>query len=282
MSGVRPHVRALTETLVRLARAVGPAVALLAPAAAVASEALCLDGPRETVWAETAVSGDELRLLDGRRLRLADVEVPPPSLTHLDPDARAVEAAAAEAARRALTDRIEGRELSLLDLGEDRWGRRVGHLVDTETGHWIEGDLAAEGVLRVAPRRDDAICVAALLLRETAARTGRRGLWGEAVHAVRPADRRLAERVGDTVVAEGVVRSIGRSGGRTWLNFGEDIVRDFAVVMNDKDRVRFERAGLSIDRLRGRSVRVRGVVQRRGEAPRMAIDDPASIEPVER
>lgn len=282
MSGACPHLRAVTPALRRFARAAGAAAGLLASVAASASESLCLDGPREIVWAETAVSGDELRLLDGRRLRLADVESPPPSLTSRGPAVRAVEARLAEVARRSLAERVEGRELSLLDLGEDRWGRRLGHLVDTETGHWLQGDLVAEGVLRVAPRRDDAICVAALLLREATARAGRLGLWGDAVHAVRPADRRLVERVGDTVVAEGVVRSIGRSGGRTWLNFGEDILRDFAVVMDDKDRVRFEQAGLSLDRLRGRTVRVRGVVQRRGEAPRMAIDDPATIEPVER
>ncbi|NLH79984.1 MAG: thermonuclease family protein, partial [Phyllobacteriaceae bacterium] len=196
--------------------------------------------------------------------------------------ARAEAAAVATAARAALADRIEGRELSLLDLGEDRRGRRLGHLVDTETGHWLNGDLVAEGRLRVAPRHDDPVCVAALFRRETAARNERRGLWATTIDAVRPADRTLAARVGDVVVAEGTVRSIGRSGGRTWLNFGDDIVRDFAVVMNDNDRTRFERAGLAPDRLKGFRVRVRGVVSRRGEAPRMSVDDPTAIEPVER
>jgi len=251
-------------------------------AGARADEALCLDGPREIVWAAAVERGDELLLVDGRRVRLADVEVPPPSLADRSPAAGAEATAIAAAAAAALADRVEGRELSLLDLGEDRRGRRRGHLVDTETGHWLNGDLVADGRVRVVPASDDAVCIAALRRREARARSARAGLWATAVAGVRPADRSLVARVGDVVVAEGVVRSIGRSGGKTWLNFGDDILRDFAVVMNDNDRIRVERAGLAPDRLRGRLVRVRGVVSRRGEAPRMAVDDPTAIEPVER
>ena len=247
-----------------------------------ADEALCLDGPSETARAVAAERGDVLVLSDGRRVRLAGVEVPPPSLA--DPDGEAARAAVrlATFARDGLAARIGGRDLRLLDLGEDRHGRRRGHLVDTEGGHWLNGDLVGEGRLRVAPDRDDPICAAALLIREAEARAAGRGLWSDPSLAVRRADRNLLDRVGDVVVAEGIVRSIGRSHGRTWLNFGDDIARDFAVVMNDNDRVRFERAGVSWDWLKDRRIRIRGIVSRRGDAPRMAVDDPAALEPLER
>ena len=257
-------------------------VAVLAGPDARADEALCLDGPHETVWAAAALSGDEIGLVDGRRLRLSGVEVPRPLARPADPARERAAADLDRRARAALADRIEGRELAWLDLGDDRWGRRRGHLVDTETGHWLEGDLVAEGHLRVAPTPDDGICTRALLDREARARDQRRGLWGEAISAPRPADSGLLGDVGDVVVVVGDVRSIGRSHGRTWLNFGDDIARDFSVVMNDNDRGRFERAGIAIDRLRGRRVVVRGVVVRRGDAPRMTIDDPAALEPTKR
>lgn len=257
-------------------------VTVLTTSSTRADETLCLDGPRETVWTEAASAGDELILLDGRRLVLSGVEVPRPLSTLADPAATRAASIRAETSRRALAARTEGRELSLLDVGEDRWGRRRGHLVDTETGHWLEGDLVAEGHLRVTPTPDDAVCTRALLDREAPARAARRGLWGEPATSLRPADRTLLAVVGDVAVAEGDVRSIGRSNGRTWLNFGDDIARDFAVVMNDNDRSRFERAGIALDRLRGRRVVIRGVVLRRGDAPRMAIDDPAALEPTKR
>lgn len=254
---------------------------ILLASPALADEGLCLDGPSETVRVAGVAGADEIVLDDGRRVRLAGVEAPV-SLADSGPMARATGARVDEAARRGLARRSVDRDFRLLDLGEDRWGRRRGHLVDTDTGHWLEGDLVGDGRLRVAPERDDPVCAAALLAREADARGTGRGLWAEPLFAVRPADRTLLARVGDVVVAEGVVRSIGRSRGRTWLNFGDDIARDFAVVMNDNDRVRFERAGLVWNDLRGRRVRVRGVVSRRGEGPRMTIDDPAALAPVER
>ncbi len=265
-----------------LAALAPPIAALVLALPARADETLCLDGPSESVWVESVASGEEVRLVDGRRLRLSGVEVPRSLAARADPRAARAVALRAETSRRALADRAEGRELSLLDLGEDRWGRRRGHLVDTESGQWLEGDLVAEGHLRVDPTPDDAVCTRALLDREAVARAARRGLWDEEASRLRPADRTLLAVVGDVAVAVGDVTSIGRSHGRTWLNFGGDITRDFAVVMNDNDRSRFERAGIALDRLRGRRVVVRGVVLRRGDAPRMAIDDPAALEPAKR
>lgn len=260
---------------VRLAAA---AVFLAFPKAAGADEALCLDGPQEPVGAATAIAGDEIRLADGRVLRFAGAEAPRPPLSDTRPETRVAARRLAAEATAALAARVEGRDLAFLEIGEDRWGRRLGHLVDISAGQWIDGDLVSDGRLRAMPIAGDGTCAAALLVREDAARAAGRGLWGEPLFAVRPADHALVERVGDVVVVEGTVRSVGRSRGRTWLNFGEDIARDFAVVMNDNDRSRFEHAGLVLDDLKGRRVRVRGLVGRRAEAPRMAIDDPMAIE----
>ena len=256
-----------------------PAIALLCAAPATAETCGGLDG--EPVWAERVVRGDEIVLVDGRRLRLAGVEAPRVPLTARgETAARAV--AEGRAAREALADRVEGREVAFTEIGTDRHGRRLGHLYDTESGHWIEEDLVAAGRLRVLPGRSSASCDVRLLAAEARARASRQGLWGNPVFAVIPARAEdLATRVGERVVTEGRVRSVGRSTGRIWLNFGDDFRRDFAVVMDDKDLGRFRAAGFDALAATGWTVRVRGVVVFH-DGPRIAIEGPASIERVTR
>jgi endonuclease YncB( thermonuclease family) len=241
----------------------------------------CGSAEGEPVWAERVVGGDEIVLTDGRRIRLAEVEAPSPPLTARGAAARAA-ADAAEAARAALADRVEGREIAFTETGIDRHGRHRGHLYDTERAQWIESELVAAGHLRVVPSRSAHACAARLVAAERAASEARRGLWADPVFAVVAAGSgELGVRVGRWTVVEGKVRSIGRSGGHIWLNFGEDFRRDFAVVMEDKDLDAFRAAGFDATAARGWTVRVRGVVFHSG-GPRIAVEVPESIERVKR
>lgn len=247
-----------------------------------AAETDCASAEGEPVWVERVVGGDEMVLTDGRRLRLDAVEVPRPPLVAGPGDAAREAGEVATAARETLADKVEGREISFHETGVDRHRRRLGHLYDTETGQWIEADLVAAGRLRVVPTRANRACAARLLAREGEARAARRGLWASASFAVVPATAAdLARRVGQWTVVEGRVTSVGRSGGRVWLNFGDDFRRDFAVVMDDKDLDRFRGAGFDAVAARGWTVRVRGVVFL-DNGPRIAVDVPEAIERVTR
>lgn len=253
------------------------AVALAATGRAAAEPCVAANG--EPVWAERAVSGDEIVLVDGRRVRLATIAVPRPPLA-ADAAERGEAQRIAAAARAALAEAVEGREIVLHATGTDRHGRVVGHLYDIETGQWIEAALVADGRAWVVPRPNDRTCARDLLGREAEARQAGRGLWASAVFAVRStAAEDLLGLVGRRVVVEGRVRSVGRSGGRIWLNFGDDFRRDFAVVMNDKELDRFRAAGIDPTALRGGWVRVRGVVMRR-DGPRIAVEVPEDVERV--
>ncbi len=256
---------------------VGPAVS----SRAMAAETPCASAEGEPVWAERVVAGDEIVLVDGRRVRLAGVEAPKPPLGLAG--AAATEAVAvAEAARIALADRVEGREIALTEIGVDRHGRRLGHLYDIEAGQWIEAELVAAGHLRVISVQGPRPCIAALSTVERRAIGTGRGLWGSAAFAVATATATdLIPRIGRWTVVEGRVRSVGRSGGHIWLNFGEDFRRDFAVVMKDKDLDGFRAAGFDAMAARGWWVRVRGVVVHRG-GPRIAVEIPGDIERVKR
>ena len=245
----------------------------------VAGEGRCFDGAGETVWAGRAVGGDEIETLDGERIRLSGVAVPRPAPGGAARGGAAGAEAAdvAEAARVALEERVEGREATFHAIGKDRHGRRVGHLVDTESGQWLEEALVAAGWLRVVPEAGDRVCAKALIAVERTARVARRGAWATATFAVRRADDDLTALDGAHAVVEGRVVSIGRSGRRIWLNFGDDIRRDFAVVLDDNDAETFRRAGVAVERLKGRTVTVRGVVTVRG-APQIAVGLPEEIE----
>ena len=259
----------------------GVLAAVLLAVAPASAASRCRVASGEAVWVERVVRGDEVVLVDGRRVRLASVEAPRAPLVA---DAAAVREAAAldAAARAALGDRVEGREISFAEVGVDRHGRRLGHLYDTDAGQWIEAGLVAAGHLRVLPSRAERDCAADLLVEERAAIRARRGLWGSASFAVVAATATdLLARVGRWTVVEGEVRSVGRSGGRTWLNFGEDFRRDFAVVMDDKDLEGLRAAGFDATAARGRTVRVRGVVVQRG-GPRIVVEVPEAIERVTR
>ncbi len=233
----------------------------------------------ESVWVERVARGDEVVLIDGRRLRLAGVEAPRLPLVVGAGVAIDVETEAA-AGRAALADLVEGRETTFVEIETDRHGRRVGHLYDTESGQWIQEMLVAAGRARVVPRHDGRDCADRLLAAEATARGARRGLWATASHGVVPARAAdLMPLVGRYVVTEGRVLSIGRSGGHIWLNFGQDFRRDFAVVMKDKDVDRFRANGFDALAAKGARVRVRGVVVHR-DGPRIAIEGPEDIERV--
>lgn len=252
-------------------------VGLLAAIAPARAQVDCARAEGEPVWAERVVRGDEIVLIDGRRLRLAAVEAPRAPLSGRP---TAVRRAATDAARDALAERVEGREVAFSEIATDRHGRRVGHLYDTEAGQWIEAALVEAGHLRVVPTAATRACAARLLEAEAGARQARRGLWAVDGFAVAAATD-LAGRIGDWVVAEGRVISVGRSGRRIWLNFGEDFRRDFAVVMDDKDLERFRAAGFDALAATGWTVRMRGSVYFQ-DGPRMAIEVPERIERVRR
>jgi len=252
--------------------------AATAGAVGAAEPSACPPSSGQAVWVERVITGDEVEFVDGRRLRLSGIAVARAPLGAEGADWRAAGRASEAAARSALAELVEGRETRFVDLGEDRHGRRRGHLVDTESGHWIQAELLRAGQVRVDSVGERGSCSRELSRFEADARAARRGIWGSGLLGVRAAlDPRLDEAVGATVVVEGRVRSLGRSGGRTYLNFGDDFRRDFAVVLDDNHREALVAAGFDPDRSRGRDVRVRGIVVRR-EGLRIEVAAPEDIE----
>jgi endonuclease YncB( thermonuclease family) len=209
--------------------------------------------------------GRTVVLRDGRQLRLKAIEV-----TH--------------GTRAALERLAAGRALRLQRLGEDhdRYGRLVAFAFVENDPQSVQQRLVAQGQARVSARVGSRACAEPLLAAERAARAARRGLWADPNFAPLRAENLpgIRSQAGRFALVEGKVLSVHRSGGTFYLNFGQRWTRDFSVIILRRNQRSFAAAGMAPERLKGRTVRVRGFIeQRRG--PVMVVDAPEQIEPMD-
>jgi hypothetical protein len=225
-------------------------IALLsAPIALGAERSAC---PTELV-ADRLVSvspeGD-LRLASGRVARLADLRLPD-------------EAPARKAALGWLREH-GGAALGLYVGPADRWGRVPVRAAPeaAPSADFAEG-LVRAGFALVDPGEAEELCRPGLLQSEAEARRGRIGLWrGEAHQPIAAeAEERLRERVGRFAIVEGRIAQVGERGTRTYLNFGRRWAEDFTVVLPKPTWAQITSQGHSALSLRGRRIRVRGVLE---------------------
>jgi micrococcal nuclease len=255
------------------------------PAAAVAVMIIALEGgavacptgPVETVQVAEVISATELRLADGRRIRLAQLLIEP---------AAAGESAAriAAAAQRSVAEAVAqaGGRLAIRTLAArpDRHGRIPAN-VETpgRGGGWLQGRLVESGLAQVSALLDDPTCIGDLLRREAAARSERRGLWSTEIGTIWQAGDpgALAARTGHFAIVEGRIVSVGERRRRTYLNFGVNWVEDFTVLIEADDLPRLQAAGLVVGDLEGRWVRVRGWI-RDDRGPAIRITHPGQLD----
>jgi endonuclease YncB( thermonuclease family) len=257
-----------------LARATALMLALAA-AAGVGGAALaapqCDLAATETIVVAEALDGGVLRATGGMAVRLAGIETP-----QQPPDEKDASPAAGSAA--AALRRLAGATVRLAPTGPpDRYGRVHAQLFLAD-GRWLQAELVAAGLARIRADGNKKACIAALLEVERAAREARLGLWAEPDYAVRKADDpSLSERNSLYELVEGRVVSIGYGSRMVFLDFGRNYRTDFTVLVPKPVVPRFAEAGLPIDSLRGRSIRVRGVIEESG-GPAIRIADPIEVE----
>ena len=173
------------------------------------------------------------RLTDGREVRLAGIEPVPRGNT----DRTA-----------ALSAIIAGREVTLSgdDDSPDRYGRQPAfvHLAGTDTP--VQGMLLAQGEALVSADVADKDCAATLFAAEAEARRAKRGTWADAAaikNAESPGD--ILAGIGRFTLVEGRVLSVRQAGATTYLNFGRNWTRDFAVTISRRAAAAHEAAGIA-------------------------------------
>ena len=218
--------------------------------------------------AETTEEG-EVRLQDGRLLRLAGLESGPALVA-------------------ALRAGLPPGATALFGGGggaPDRWGRLAVQLyLPGEEGRapdWAQGALVETGLARLRPEGLPAPCWAALLSFERRAREGKAGAWAEPDAIVEATDRAaLARLAGRRGVVEGVVVGTGQGRSLLFLNFGGNRYEDFSVTISKRRAATLQKAGINAAALVGARVRLRGVLGR-GRRPSMEIYAADEIERVE-
>ena len=206
------------------------------------------------------------RLEDGREVRLAGIE---PVYSEKPADRTS-----------ALAAIVTGHEVTLAgeDDTPDRYGRQPAFVYLDHSDTLVQSLLLAQGDALVSATVTNKDCASVLAAAEAAARQAKRGTWADSsvIKNAESADDILAG-IGRFMVVEGKVLSVRQAGATTYLNFGRNWTRDFAVTISRRMLPAFEAAGIALKSLENRQIRVRGWVEARG-GPRIEVLHVGQIE----
>jgi len=198
------------------------------------------------------------RLADGREVLLAGIEP-----------------VVSEKAKRtsALSAILAGRDVTLHgeDDTPDRYGRQPAFVFLASSDTLVQGRLLAQGEALFSGTVTNKDCASVLSAAETEARQAKRGTWADPTaikNAESPGD--ILAGIGRFTVVEGRVLSVRQAGATTYLNFGRNWTRGFAVTISRRMVPAFEAAGTGVKSLENRRIRVRGFVEARG-GPRIEL-----------
>ena len=231
---------------------------MLAAASPPAQAAGCSFAPQGEGRVAAVIDGRTFRLQDGREVRLAGIE---PALSE---NASRTAALSAVIAGQAVT-------LTGEDDTPDRYGRQTAFVFLEGSDRPVQSLLLAQGNALVSAEIADKDCAGILNAAETEARRARRGTWADSAaikNAESPGD--ILAGIGRFTVVEGKVLSVRQAGATTYLNFGRNWTRDFAVTISRRMAAAFEADGIGLKSLENRRIRVRGWVEAR-RGPRIEV-----------
>jgi endonuclease YncB( thermonuclease family) len=204
-----------------------------------------------------------LALADGRKLRLAGIDLP-------------LHGPAAREARQALSELALGKtlELRLAGAPRDRQGRVLAQaFVGTQ---WIEGELLRRGFALVHSTADTRLGVAAMLRIERQARRYRRGLWADPAYAIVDAGA-AAKAAGSFRLVSGTVAAAAKTSRGILLRFGPEESGTLAAVIDARALQLCREAGIDPLALTGKRLLIRGFIDGT-RRPLMTITHPEQIE----
>jgi endonuclease YncB( thermonuclease family) len=230
-----------------------------------ADAAGCAFAPQGEGRVAAVIDARTIRLDDGREILLAGIEPIVPE------QAKRTAALAAIAAGHDVT-------LSGEDDTPDRYGRQPAFVFIAGSDTPVQAQLLAQGEALVSATVTHKDCAAVLTAAEAEARQARRGAWSDPSaikNTESPGD--ILAGIGRYTVVEGKVLSVRQAGTTTYLNFGRNWTRDFAVTISRRMLPVFEAAGITPKSLENKRIRVRGFVEARG-GPRIEVFRVGQIE----
>ena len=135
----------------------------------------------------------------------------------------------------------------------------------------VQSELLAQGEVLASATVTDKECAAVLMAAEATARQAGRGIWADPTaikNTESPGD--ILAGIGRFMVVEGKVLSVRQAGATTYLNFGRNWTRDFAVTISRRALAVFQAAGIAPKSFENQRIRVRGWIEARG-GPRIEV-----------
>jgi endonuclease YncB( thermonuclease family) len=213
------------------------------------------------------VDGRSFHLADGREIVLAGIE---PAASEATKANRAA----------VLSAVIADHDVTMHgeDDTPDRYGRQPAFVFLAGSETPVQALLLAQGAALVSADIADKGCAASLFAAEAEARASQRGIWASpsAIKNAESPDDILAG-IGRFTVVEGKVLSVRQAGATTFLNFGRNWTRDFAVTISRRALPNLAGAGIVPKSLENKRIRVRGWIEAR-TGPRMEVQRAGQIE----
>ncbi len=206
------------------------------------------------------IDARSFRLEDGREVRLAGIEPAFPERSGTKQTS-------------ALIAMLAGHEVQLSgqDDAPDRYGREraFAWLLPDQT--LVQRELLEQGEAIFSATIGDRDCAAALMAAEGVARETKRGVWADPA-AIKNTESPggILAGVGRFILVEGKVLSVRQAGAITYLNFGRNWTRDFAVTIPRQALGTLAAVGLVPKSLENKRIRVRGFVEARS-GPRIEV-----------
>jgi endonuclease YncB( thermonuclease family) len=200
------------------------------------------------------IDARSFRLDDGREIKLAGIEPAVSETTNANRTS-------------ALSAIVIGQDVTLRGAEDtpDRYGRQPAFVYLSSSDSLVQGLLLSQGEALVAADVTDRDCAAMLNTAEAEARQAKRGTWADPAaikNTESPGD--ILAMVGRFTLVEGKVLSVRQAGATTYVNFGRNWTRDFAVTISRRMIPAFAAAGIDLKSLENRRIRVRGWVEARG------------------
>ena len=200
---------------------------------------------------EQILPDGDMRLSDQTTLHLRGV--------HIVDVAGAVALLAKEAA---------GKDIVLQNPSTDRYGRNEADAVASGMG--LADELVKQGLAFVYATTDISTPhLAALMKDEQEVRKSKRGIWGDVTFAGIVGDVPADDAdgaIGRYAFVRGVVVDVAQVKNMYYINFGADWRSDFTIAITAKNARIFEKANIDIMDYKGKTIRVRGWVKRKGGA----------------
>jgi micrococcal nuclease len=150
--------------------------------------------------------------------------------------------------------------------------------VQAFAAQWLQQALLEQGLARVAIGADRGECAAELYEFEASARKAGRGIWASSAYRVRNDRDDWRPDVGTFQIVEGQVGNVVSQNDRILLNFGADGRTGLVAMIASDERRAWPRQDIDFAELKGRRVRVRGLIQNVDGRPQIALSNPAQVE----